>query len=133
MDTPTKFETVFLFLNVTSHKLTKDMPRLFGPEPDYYYRRGNFFFSILIIFSSSYALTDYLKWDKTVLLVIAGIGFAFLVVMSLVYEEKIRLLSDRYYDYYSGYLYVIYILLVVASFAYCFNSLIGIDPKTYRG
>jgi hypothetical protein len=132
MDKPTRFEVVLLFLNVTSHKFTKDIPTLFGPEPDYYYRRGNFFFSILIVFASLDALTNYLHWDTMVLLIVSGICFVLLALMSYVYEEKIRTISAHYYDYYNSYLYVLYIVLVIAGFAFLFNGLIGVDPKGYK-
>ena len=128
-----RVESVFLFLNATSYKLSKDMPKISEPATDYYYKTS-YWFACIIEFGIADVITNYLKLNSTPLLVFILLCMVLHVVVAYVYNKKIEIIAENYYVYYNRYFYAAFILLLIAGFAYIFNSLIGtgyVDPR-YR-
>jgi hypothetical protein len=128
-----KSESLLLFLNATCYNFGKDIPKLIEPLNDNYYNNA-YCFILIIEFAIMNLLTKSFNLNLNIELVAIGLCFAFHIMISFFYSKKIAIIATSYYNYYSGYWYALFILLLIASFGYLFNYLIGVDtgPSRYH-
>ena len=131
MDKPiTRFERVLLFPCITSIRLAKDIPSMFGQQIESFYKNNSFVAPCIILFALLDITLRHFKLNISISLVALFVYIIFDMIIKFFYSDKIDIITNNYYSYYSGYLYAIFILLSIAGFAYIFNSLIGGSPKS---
>jgi len=133
MDKPiTRFEKVLLFPCVTSIRLAKDIPSMFGQQTESFYKNNSFVPPCIILFAVLDFTLRHFKLNISISAVAIFLYIFFDIIIKLFYTPQIDTITNNYYANYSGYVYALFIILTVIGFGYFFNSLIGVDLKTHH-
>src|SRR5438034_143152 len=118
-----KIELVLLSFNVTAYKIAKELPAAspFFNEAHY---KGTSFLLILIV---EYGLFDFtfgrmLKMGFHFLTLFIVLFVVIHLLLDIIYEKKIKFISESYRSYYNMLFPFIFVLFSIAGFAYIFFS-----------